>query len=204
MSTELFGPEPEGATPLNDDDYLGLKPKWVATRGDLNQAEASNILQASEKYFTTALDLSFLLDDHFVRQLHKEMFADVWTWAGKYRQTETSIGVDPRAIAESVNVLVNNALLWFKNADMYAIDRTVCEVHHRLVQIHPFPNGNGRFSRLFADLMLVSLGRKVFDWGGGGLEKTSESRSAYITALRKADAGDISLLCAFVRSGAKG
>lgn len=200
MSTEIFGPEPEGATPLSEEDYLGLKPKWVATRGDLNQAEARNILQASEKYFTTTPDLSSLLDDHFVRQLHKEMFTDVWTWAGKYRQTETSIGVDPRAISESVNVLVNNALLWFKNADVHEIDRTVCEVHHRLVQIHPFPNGNGRISRLFADLILVSLGHKVFDWGGGDLEKASESRSAYITALRKADAGDISLLSNFVRS----
>ncbi len=201
MSTEIFGPEPEGATPLSEDDYLGLKPKWVATREDLNQAEARNILQASEKYFTALPDLSSLLDDYFVRQLHREMFSDVWTWAGKYRQIETSIGVDPRAISESVNVLVNNALVWFKNADAHEIDRTVCEVHHRLVQIHPFRNGNGRFSRLFADLMLVSLGRKVFDWGGGDLEKATESRSAYIAALRKADAGDINLLCDFVRSG---
>ena len=203
MSTEKFGPEPEGATPLSEEDFLGLKPKWVATRGDLNQAEAQNILRAAEKHFNASHQLSSLLDDHFVRQLHKDMFSDVWTWAGKYRQVETSIGVDPRVIAESLNVLMNNALFWFRNAGAGELDRTVCIVHHELVQIHPFPNGNGRASRLFADLLLVSLGRKVFDWGGSRLENSSNSRAAYINALRKADAGDVGLLCEFARSGSR-
>ncbi len=200
MSIELFGPEPEGATPLTDEDYLGLKPKWIATRGDLNLAEAQNILAAMDKHFRAPMKLEVILDDHFVRKLHKDMYSQVWTWAGTYRQIETSIGFDPLTVPESVFLLMENSKVWIQQAKSKNLDEIVCEIHHKLVQIHPFRNGNGRMTRLLADLLLISQNRPVFSWGGGGLEKVSLERTKYIEALQRADAGDISFLVNFVRS----
>ncbi|MFM6980432.1 MAG: mobile mystery protein B [Micrococcales bacterium] len=200
MSIDIFGSEPEGSTPLKDEDYFGLKPKWVATRDDLNQAEAQNILVASEKYLRTPLDAKTILDDHFVRKLHADMYSRVWNWAGTYRTVETSIGIEPRLISESVFTLMQNARLWVAEMTPSAIDVVVCEIHHKLVQIHPFRNGNGRMSRMFADLLLISLGQPAFSWGGGTeLETASSARTMYISALRKADAGDLSTLLSFMR-----
>ena len=51
MSINQFGQDPEGATPLTDDDYVGLRPGWIANRDDLNLAEAQNIREALDKHF---------------------------------------------------------------------------------------------------------------------------------------------------------
>jgi len=200
MSIDQFGQEPDGATPLTEDDYVGLKPRWIATRDDLNLAEAQNISEAFDKYFQSPRQLDDILDDLFVRKLHSDMYSRVWAWAGTYRHVETSIGVAPERISHDVKVLMENAKYWFESNHPSDIDEAVCKVHHQLVQIHPFRNGNGRMTRLFADLLLVSQSRPVFSWGGGGLDVTSPTRAAYIQALRAADIGDLSLLHEFVRT----
>lgn len=64
--------------------------------------------------------------------------------------------------------------------------------------IHPFPNGNGRHSRLAADLLLQSLDGNTLSWGGqDNLETASDARKEYLAALKEADAGDYSRLLAF-------
>jgi len=81
-------------------------------------------------------------------------------------------------------------------------DELAIRFHHQLVLIHPFPNGNGRHSRLITDLLLQKMGREPFSWGSGGyaaLVSQSELRAEYLTALRAADAGDIAPLLAFAR-----
>jgi Fic-DOC domain mobile mystery protein B len=200
MSIRQFGHEPDGATPLTEDDYIGLKPRWIATRDDLNLAEAQNIMEAFDTHFRRRMQLEEILDDLFVRKLHSDMYSSVWAWAGTYRQVETSIGVAPERISQDVKVLIENAKHWFESSSASDIDEAVCKVHHQLVQIHPFRNGNGRMTRMFADLLLISNARPVFSWGGGGLDVTSPTRSAYIQALRAADIGDLSLLHEFVRT----
>ena len=200
MSIEQFGQDPDGATPLTDDDFVGLKPKWVANRSDLNLAEAQNISEAFEKYFRSRMALEGILDDMFVRKLHTDMYSDVWTWAGAYRITETSIGVAPHRISQDVKVLMENARYWFDSNNPTDIDEAACKVHHKLVQIHPFRNGNGRMTRMFADLLLISVGQPAFSWGGGDLDSVSPTRDTYMRALRVADTGDYSLLNQFVRT----
>jgi Fic-DOC domain mobile mystery protein B len=200
MSSEIFGQEPVGATPLTEDDYIGLKPKWIANRDDLNLAEAQNISEAFDKYFRGRLQLDVILDDLFVRKLHTDMYSKVWAWAGTYRQVETSIGVAPARISHDVKVLMEDAKYWLASDIPSEIDEAACQVHHRLVQIHPFRNGNGRMTRVFADLLLNSLGQTTFTWGGGDLETVSPTRTAYIRALRAADIGDMTLLLQFVRA----
>jgi Fic-DOC domain mobile mystery protein B len=137
-----------------------------------------------------------LLDDLWLKQLHRRMFAGVWGWAGKYRTTERNIGVDSRQVAVSVRDLVADAAVWFRTEE-YPVAATA-RFHHRLVWIHPFPNGNGRHARLAADLCLRSLDLPALTWGRNLRLSAPEVRRRYIDALRAADAGDLMPLVAFV------
>lgn len=199
-ATGLFASYPLGATPLSPDDQLGLIPPWVATRRDLNFVEAENISHALVHYSQKLLAAHQILDDLFVRTLHKSMFGNVWTWAGKYRRLETSIGVAPEQISQQVVLLMEDAKYWIAAVEGEELDQQVARIHHRLVAVHPFPNGNGRMSRLFADLLLQSLRRPPFSWGANLVEAHARARPIYLNALKRGDAGDLSALYQFVRS----
>jgi Fic-DOC domain mobile mystery protein B len=198
---DQWGPYPDGATPITDEEQQGLIPTWVATRGDLNLVEAENILRGSRMYRRRPRTVD-VLDDLFVRRLHRNLFGEVWQWAGTYRRTERNIGVDPLHIAPAVANLVADVGLWLDPSTTPARDPddVAVQVHHRLVAIHPFPNGNGRHAREFADLLLRSVGRTAFSWGSRNLVADSEFRRTYIEALRTADKGDYGPLRSFVRS----
>ncbi|HUW79167.1 MAG TPA: mobile mystery protein B [Candidatus Nanopelagicaceae bacterium] len=188
---------PSGSTPLDDEDALGLKPSWVSTRGDLNAAEQANIHKALMLQKWQSPTSTYLLDDLTMRRLHRDMFCDVWTWAGTYRIRDTNIGFAWERISTSV---VGNTRAWLEGDQAMPTDEIAYRLHHQLVCIHPFPNGNGRHAREAADLLLKSLGSSPFSWGGGRLEVASSIRDRYITALRSADAGDFTPLADFVRS----
>jgi Fic-DOC domain mobile mystery protein B len=189
----------DGATLLNDDERQGLRPAWIATRGDLDIAESLNIEKALRQRRWAKLTTAELLDDLVLRRLHRAMFGDVWSWAGRYRVTEKNIGADPRMVSVDVRKLVDDAAYWFQATSM-TIDEAATKFHRDLVAIHPFPNGNGRHARAATDLLLSSLNVPAFTWGGGRLTVASETRNAYITALRTADAGDYGPLLTFARS----
>lgn len=196
--TDPLDPETDGATPLHPDDRAGLIPSYIATRGDLNDAEQRNIVAARGGWLRRPPDAEELLDDMTVRELHHDMFGQVWRWAGKYRQRETSIGIDPREIAVSVRNLVEDARTWL-DSDR-DVDETAAEFHYRLVAIHPFVNGNGRHARLAADVLLVTTGHPEFTWGAADLQTRGSARDRYLEALRAADRGDLGPLLDFVRS----
>lgn len=195
----LGGGEPDGTTPLSDEERDGLKQSWIATRADLDAAEFDNISKALRQRRWSKLSTEELLDDLELRKLHRAMFSDVWQWAGKYRTTEKNIGIDPQRIATEVRNLVANAAYWFQGTYM-THDESAAKFHHALVAIHPFPNGNGRHARAVADLLLASVGESPFSWGGTGLTRASEMRKAYIAALQSADTGDLKPLLEFARS----
>jgi Fic-DOC domain mobile mystery protein B len=197
-----IGPEPDGATPLDDEDLADLIPAFVATRGDLNVVEFDNIAKA----MPWALDLARrrgaegVLDYSFLFRLHRRMFEDVWRWAGTQRRRGTNIGVDPAQIAERTKQALDDATWWHTN-DTFTVDERAVRIHHRLVTVHPFPNGNGRCTRLVADLYLTATGHPIFTWGAGGtLDEDSDTRRRYLDALRAADADDHQPLVAFARS----
>lgn len=191
---------PEGATPLDPSDLDGLRLSWVTTRQDLNAAEQESISRALMSRRWRHMALPRLLDDLTLRQLHKAMFGDVWRWAGQYRATEVSIGIAPERVSVAVRDLADDALLWVTGTKPMPLDEAAVMFHHRLVAIHPFPNGNGRHARAAADLLLRSAGSTAFTWGSVSLDDASAVRSRYIAALRQADAGDLSPLMEFVRS----
>jgi len=195
--------EPEGATPLEPDELVGLIPTWVSHRSELDEVEQENIVEAMRWAFGQTWTTDSLLSERTMRQLHKRMFGDVWKWAGTFRRRETSIGVAPSEIAVQLRNLLADARARTETTKdvAAAADELAVWFHHRLVQIHPFPNGNGRHARLVADLLVVALGGTRFTWGSADLTGEGEARSNYLAALRKADAEfDYGPLLTFARS----
>lgn len=204
MNGGLGGGE-DSQTPLDDDDLPGLRLTYVATRGELDAAEQANIVAGRRWATSRRRSLAQLLDDLFVRNLHREMFGDVWTWAGKYRKSDKNIGVEWQRVPESVRNLCADTAVWFESAsDELAWDVAAIEFHHRLVLIHPFANGNGRHARFMADALRIATGGTAFTWGGTlsamSTQTRDPSRTAYLEALRSADRGDSAPLVAFARS----
>lgn len=186
----------DNSTPLTAEEKDGLKLKWITLRSELNEAEARNIAQA--QIWLMSNKNKDVCSDTFLRELHKKMFGDVWKWAGTYRTSERNIGVVPYQIPIKLMQLFDDVKFWIENKT-YSNREIAVRLHHKLVQIHPFPNGNGRISRLMSDLVLEKLEGTKFYWGNTNLVNVSEVRSAYIAALRKADAGDYSALMEFTQ-----
>jgi Fic-DOC domain mobile mystery protein B len=196
MSDPLFEGDDEANTPLTAEEQEQLLPTYITTRAELNEAEQVNITDASRWLVRTRNP--DLLDDAFLRELHRRMFGDVWKWAGSYRQSERNIGIEAYRIPVAVRELLDDVRYWIEH-ETFAPDELAIRFSHRFVAIHPFPNGNGRFSRLIGDRMAQQLGRPRFSWGRISLTEASKTRKIYIAALRTADDGDIAPLLAFAR-----
>jgi Fic-DOC domain mobile mystery protein B len=186
----------DGHTELSEEDRLGLIPTYIATRGELFDAEQRNIAQA---LLRRPPSLTALLDDAYLRRLHKAMFDRVWEWAGRYRIRETNIGIAFDLISSEIRNLVDDTKAWV-DYSTYDQDEIAVRFHHRLVAIHAFPNGNGRHGRIAADSLVASLSGEPFTWGAKLDTDTDELRSAYVHALRRADGGDIEELLTFARA----
>jgi Fic-DOC domain mobile mystery protein B len=189
---------PEGATLLDPDELEGLKIKTITTRGELDRWEQENINTAIE-WLSSRRNKADILNESFVRKLHEKMFGKVWTWAGMFRRTNKNIGVDKTLIGIELRNLLDDVKYWIENKT-YEPDEIAARFHHRMVFIHPFPNGNGRHARLIADVLLTDvLGLEPFTWGNGDLVHTGDVRHHYIEALRAADGHDYEPLKTFVR-----
>lgn len=195
MPDEIFH-EPEDATPLMLAERADLIPAHIAYRAELNAAEQENIARGQDWALARKRDL---LSETFIQHLHRRMFGDVWRWAGKFRTTERNLGIPHFEIPMAVRELLQDAKTWVEHKT-YPADEIAVRFHHRLVTIHPFPNGNGRHSRLMADLLVISLGGERFSWGRTNLQQAGDVRQQYIAALRAADNHDYGPLLRFARS----
>lgn len=187
-------------TPLDPDEAEGLIPGHVQTQSLLNQWEALNIAKAS--HWASRSGGEDWLSTTALKELHRRMFGQTWTWAGAYRKSDKNL--TPYCwsqVPELLENLVANTRARYETSDKSpeAIDDIALRFHHELVHIHPWPNGNGRHGRLATDLLLRSWGREPFTWGRGASVNDAELRTRYVTALRSADSQDYSLLKQFVR-----
>jgi len=191
----------DGMTPLDAQEQEGLKSPAIATRDDLNTAEKANISKA-ESWAKRQLKKD-ILSSSFLCEVHRRMFTDVWTWAGEYRRSGKNIGVDAYRIPTELIARLNDTRYQLENS-VYSVSEIAARLHHQLVYIHPFPDGNGRHARLIADLLMLQQKEKPFTWGQDGgetdLQARSENRKQYITALRAADEHNIDPLLKFVHS----
>ena len=189
--------EPEGATPLDHGEMEGLRYSHITTRGELDELEQANIVEGMQ-WLKKQRNVD-ILSEAFVRNLHKQLFGKVWKRAGSFRQTEKNIGVDPVQIAIQLRQLLDDANYWIEKKT-YPPKELAARFHHKLVLIHPFPNGNGRHARIMADAILIKvMGERAIDWAGGyKLDVMNERRKQYIAALRAADRDEFSKLLEFV------
>lgn len=184
----------DNSTPLTEEEKQQLKAKWVTTRSELNELETKGIADAEIWLLKNKKDI---LNETFIKNLHKKMFGNIWKWAGSFRTSERNIGVAPYEIQPKLRILLDDVKFWIDN-QTFSPKEIAIRFHHRLVQIHPFPNGNGRISRLMADLLMRQFNLPVLNWGSGSLTEISELRKEYISALQKADNGDYSSLLNFI------
>ncbi|MBT8555888.1 mobile mystery protein B [Polynucleobacter paneuropaeus] len=186
-----------GATPIDPDEALGLIPIHIRTQAELNAWEELNIVEGAD--WIARQKIIQGLNEGLVRELHSRMFNQTWQWAGTFRKSAKSIGIDWTQIAVALKNLLDNTAYQIENKTM-SIDEIVVRFHHQLVLIHAFPNGNGRHARLMADALIVSLGAKRFSWGGNtSIATPGTTRQNYLSALRAADKGDIAPLMLFAR-----
>lgn len=199
---------PYGSTPLLEEDAKGLIPKSIFDRETLNLVEAENIMKAKTIFLSNSnyRDIEYLLSDIGLKEIHKLMFDDVWSWAGKYRTHDTNIGAPFTSIQESVHNLLANYRYQYDNilnSDNEKKDEYAVKFHYDLVCVHPFANGNGRHSRQMADLILNTLDRPVFSWNESAIIRNTEARKNYIKAIEYAQnydtRGDVSKLLKIAR-----
>jgi len=189
-----------GQTPLDEEEKDGLLILTIATRGELDEYEQQNIEKAVQWILGRTFKPELFFTEDFVRMLHKRMYADVWAWAGEFRKTNKNIGVDKWKIPSDLKYLLDDAKYWHEN-NTYTQDEIAVRFKHLIVSIHCFPNGNGRHSRLLADIIIEKIYKQpVFSWGAANLTDEGDTRKSYLKAVKTADTGDYSLLLAFARS----
>jgi Fic-DOC domain mobile mystery protein B len=190
----------DGQTPLEEEERAGLLIPTIATREELDAFEQNNIEEAMQRVLNRTVTAEVLLTEKFICHLHKQMFGDVWAWAGKFRKTDKNLGVDKWQIPTTLKNLCDDTLFWIRN-DTFAPDELALRFKHSIVSIHCFANGNGRHSRLMADLIINQLYDKpLFSWGAADLKHESAARSNYLEAIKAADNGNFELLLRFARN----
>ncbi|WP_019670132.1 mobile mystery protein B [Eudoraea adriatica] len=190
----------EGQTPLDEDEKKGLKIKTITTHGELDEFEQLNIEKAVEWTIHANLKANKILTEKFVKDLHKRMYGDVWKWAGEFRRSEKNIGISWPLIGIELKNLLDDTKYWIANKT-YPPEEIAIRFKHRLVSIHCFPNGNGRHSRMMADIIIESIfDKEVFTWHRSNMVKTDKTRKEYINALKEADNGNIEPLIEFAKN----
>ncbi len=189
----------DGQTPLNEDEKKGLLINTITTHGELDEHEQLNIEKAVEWTIQTKFKQNKILTEQFIKNLHKQMFGNVWAWAGEFRKSEKNIGVEWIKIGIELKYLLDDTNYWIENKT-FLPDEIAIRFKHRLVNIHCFANGNGRHSRLMADIIIESVFNKdLFTWNHSNMVKADETRKKYISAIKDADNGNINPLLDFSR-----
>jgi Fic-DOC domain mobile mystery protein B len=188
---------PASEAPITAEEQAMLVPS-LSTRAQLIEVERRHINAARVWAMRGAvLRRSDLLTEAFARDLHRRMFGGIWRGAGKYRATRCSPGWEPRQIAEGVAMFLDDADGWLRYST-YSVHEVAVRLHHRLLAIRPWSNGNGRHARLIADIVVAANDEEPLTWGlrsGPG-----EARARYLSAMGIAGSGDFALLLAFARS----
>lgn len=191
----------DGQTPIDPEERSGLLIKTITTRGELDEHEQLNIEDALEWTLKKNFKREEILTEKFIRDLHKKMFGKVWRWAGIFRNSNKNIGVDKFQISIQLKNLLDDCRYWINNKT-FSEDEIAIRFKHKLVSIHLFPNGNGRHSRLIADVIISKVFHKpVFTWGSqSNLSDDKKLRALYLKSLREADNGNYTKLISFSRS----
>ncbi len=188
-----------GQTPLDEEEKKGLLIKTITTKKELDEFEQINIEKAIEWTIHTNFNKDRILSEKFIKNLHKKMYGDVWKWAGEFRKLEKNIGIKWTQIGIELKNLIDDTKYWIENKT-YSLEEISIRFKHRIVSIHCFPNGNGRHSRMMADIIMEFIfGKEIFTWHQSNMVKADETRKKYIATLKEADNGNIEPLIEFAK-----
>jgi len=189
----------EGQTPIDADERDSLLIPTITNRRDLDEFEQLNIEDAVEWTMRRKFSVENILTENFIREAHRKMFGRTWSWAGEFRTTNKNLGVDKTMIREELKKRFDDCTHWIAHR-VFSPDEVALRFSHRLVSVHPFPNGNGRHSRLMADVLAAhGYDLPVFTWGMATLVQPGEARKKYLSALKEADGGNYEPLILFAR-----
>jgi len=189
----------DGQTPLSEEEKDGLLIKTITTHGELDEHEQLNIEKAIQWTIKSKLKKEKILTEEFIKELHKKMLGNVWSWAGEFRTAEKSIGVKWINIRMDLRILIDDTKFWIENKT-FPDEEIAIRFKHRLVNIHCFANGNGRHSRIMADIIMETVfGKEPFSWNNSNMVKPDETRKKYLHAIREGDKGNIQPLIEFAK-----
>jgi Fic-DOC domain mobile mystery protein B len=192
------GPASPAETPLTPSESERLVPS-LSTRGELREIERLGIHAARVWAMRPAtLARSDLLSVEFVRELHRRMFGGIWRRAGRFRTAEEGAGWECGRVAQGVGLFLDDAEGWLRYST-YPVHEAAVRLHHRLVSVRPWANGNGRHARLMADVVVAAQGEAPLTWGARVPGPGSPSQR-YFEAIAAADGGDLDPLVGFARS----
>lgn len=190
----------QGQTPLDEEEREGLLIQTIATREELDEFEQQNIEDALQWILSKSFKAGTILTEKFICDLHKRMYGSVWAWAGKFRKSDKNLGIDKWQIPVALKSLCDDTRYWIEN-ETFSPDETALRFKHRIVQIHCFPNGNGRHSRLMGDIIIDKIYKlPLFSWGAADLVQKGNTRQTYLKAVKAADNGSLEQLITFSRS----
>ena len=190
----------KGQTPLNEEEKDGLLIKTITLQKELDEFEQLSIEKAVEWTIHANLKQDRILSEKFIKDLHKKMYGGVWKWAGEFRKSEKNIGIKWTQIGIELKNLIDDTKYWIENKT-YPPEEIAIRFKHRIVEIHCFLNGNGRHSRMMADIIVESIfGKEVFSWNKSNMVRADKTRKEYIAALRIADNGNINPLIEFAKN----
>ena len=190
----------DGNTPLDQNQIDGLLFSHVTTMGELDQLEDENIQKGLA--WLNHYKGQFLSTD-FTKKLHGKLFGDVWSWAGTFRKNDVNLSkVSSYDIQIELKKLFLDVETWIKYKSI-SWDEIPAQFHHRLVCIHPFPNGNGRISRIMTEYFEKKNNKPITSWSESLSNFPKKRRGDYIKALQEADRGNINQLIEFMKEKIK-
>ena len=190
----------EGQTPLSEEEKEGLLLKTITTQSELDEQEQLNIEKAIEWTIKSKFKKDKILTEEFIKTLHKKMLGNMWSWAGKFRRSEKNLGVKYILIETELKILFDDTKYWIEHK-IYSNEEIAIRFKHRLVSIHCFANGNGRHSRIMADIIMESIfNDPIFSWNQSNMVKPDQIRKYYIDAMREGDKGNIQNLIDFAKN----
>ncbi len=186
-----------GQTPLDEEEKLGLRISSIGSKAELDELEQQNIDEALQWLQGKRFAIENVLNEKFLITLHKRMFGKVWAWAGKFRTSQKNMGLHHSQIRPALKQLCDDALVWQEH-QVYTPEEMALRFKHRLLSIHCFANGNGRHSRLMADILIHQVFQQaLFTWGESLADK---ARAEYLLAMKAADRNSFEALLRFAQS----
>jgi len=187
-----------GQSHLDSEELAGLKITGIKELSDVLPFESKNIAKATVWSEKNQFGSDKIFTEIFIREIHKRMFGDVWQWAGKYRLSNKSMGVEKSLISKELKQLFSNTKFWIES-ESYNPDEIAIRFMHRLMQLQCFPGGNARHAKLMSDIVIEHiLNGEIFTWGES-LNDPKLAREKFLDALKKADKGKMDDLLKIAR-----